>query len=125
MSNPRAIRVRWHAGHPPKPLGCRWCGHPPYAHAADSLPHRRSHRWEQPTSAQFSARMACRQRLGLHQQLLAGPARPAAVHPPAGHRPLIPGRVAENAPRSRSRAPDHSGAVHRRTPSPPRRGAAA
>ncbi|MEU8201562.1 hypothetical protein [Streptosporangium sp. NPDC049046] len=47
MLNPsraiKIIRVRWHAERPPSPLGCRWCGHPPYAHNAASLPHRPGH----------------------------------------------------------------------------------
>ncbi|MBB4937859.1 hypothetical protein FHR32_002164 [Streptosporangium album] len=62
---PRIIRVRWHAEQPPAPLGCRWCGHPPYAHDAATLPHRPGHLWDQPTSAQVHARMAARRRLGL------------------------------------------------------------
>lgn len=61
----RPLRIRWHAEHPPTPLGCRWCGHPPYAHDAASLPHRARHEWEQPTAAQVHARMAVRRRLGL------------------------------------------------------------
>ncbi len=63
--NPRPIRVRWHANRPPMPLGCRWCGHPPYAHEAASLPHRAHHHWEQPTTAQVHARMSVRRRLSL------------------------------------------------------------
>lgn len=60
----RVIRVRWHAEQPPMPLGCRWCGHPPYAHEGASLPHRPRHEWEQPTPAQVHARMSARRRLG-------------------------------------------------------------
>ncbi|WP_197048481.1 hypothetical protein [Streptosporangium roseum] len=63
--DPRPIRVRWSADQPPMPLGCRWCGHPPYAHEAASLPHRAHHDWQQPTSAQVHARMTVRRRLGL------------------------------------------------------------
>ncbi|WP_436760963.1 hypothetical protein [Streptosporangium sp. V21-05] len=79
MSNPsrtpKIIRVRWHAEQPPSPLGCRWCGHPPYAHDAASLPHRPGHLWEQPTPAQVRTRMMARRRLGLCGRL------PSAVPP--------------------------------------------
>ncbi|MFI6800335.1 hypothetical protein [Streptosporangium canum] len=83
MQNPsrnlRTIRVRWSADQPPMPLGCRWCGHPPYAHEAASLPHRAHHDWQQPTSAQVHARMTVRRRLGLC-------GRPPMTTPP---RPLL------------------------------------
>ncbi|WP_343969077.1 hypothetical protein, partial [Streptosporangium amethystogenes] len=68
---PKIIRIRWHAEQPPTPLGCRWCGHPPYAHDAASLPHRPTHLWEQPTPAQVRARMTARRRLGLCGRLPA------------------------------------------------------
>ncbi|MEV6983130.1 hypothetical protein AB0M95_17970 [Sphaerisporangium sp. NPDC051017] len=73
----RVIRMRWHADQPPMPLGCRWCGHSPYAHQAASLPHRPDHEWEQPTPAQVDARMRARRRLGLSRPLpTATPVRP-------------------------------------------------
>ncbi|MEV6982427.1 hypothetical protein AB0M95_14360 [Sphaerisporangium sp. NPDC051017] len=66
------------------PLGCRWCGHPAYAHDASSLPHRRHHQWEQPTPAQMRARLDARRRLGLGGSLpVAAPVRPLRLHPPA------------------------------------------
>lgn len=88
--NPRPIRVRWHANRPPMPLGCRWCGHPPYAHEAASLPHRAHHHWEQPTSAQVHARMAVRRRLNLSGRPIPGPTAPVAfpTRPPE----VFPGR---------------------------------
>lgn len=76
--NPRPIRVRWHANRPPMPLGCRWCGHPPYAHEAASLPHRAHHHWEQPTPAQVHARMSVRRRLNLSGRPIPGPMTPVA-----------------------------------------------
>ncbi|GII87030.1 hypothetical protein Ssi03_50200 [Sphaerisporangium siamense] len=115
---PRVIRIRHRADTPPKPLGCRWCGHPPYAHEAASLPHRRVHHWEQPTPAQVRARMASRRRLGLCASFPAGPARPAAVHPPAGTRSVRPGRLVEAAAYGRGRAPDIPGSGNRRVPHP-------
>lgn len=79
MANPsrplRIVRIRWHAEQPPSPLGCRWCGHPPYAHDAASLPYRPGHLWEQPTPAQVRTRMMARRRLGLCGRL------PSAVPP--------------------------------------------
>ncbi|WP_424528525.1 hypothetical protein ACOZ38_02500 [Sphaerisporangium viridialbum] len=106
MTKARAIRIRWQADRPPLPLGCRWCGHAPYAHDASSLPHRRHHQWEQPTVAQVHARLATRRRLGLCASFpAAAPTRPLKVHPPA-----TPGRHARtgDAPVShgRGRAPD-------------------
>ncbi|MGS2645449.1 hypothetical protein [Streptosporangium sp. G12] len=91
MSNPsrtlKIIRVRWHAEQPPSPLGCRWCGHPPYAHDAASLPHRPGHLWEQPTPAQVRTRMTARRRLGLCGRL---PSAVPAAHPvPAAPNPSI------------------------------------
>ncbi|MEU4836020.1 hypothetical protein [Streptosporangium sp. NPDC023615] len=71
MGTIKIVRVRWHAGQPPSPLGCRWCGHPPYAHDAASLPHRPGHLWEQPTPAQVRTRMVARRRLGLCGRLPA------------------------------------------------------
>lgn len=83
MSKIRAIRIRWGAEKPPLPLGCRWCGHAPYAHDAHALPHRRDHQWEQPTPRQVCARMATRRRLGLCGPMPAAvPSRPLKTHPP-------------------------------------------
>ncbi|GII81520.1 hypothetical protein Sru01_65020 [Sphaerisporangium rufum] len=62
------------------PLGCRWCGHPPYAHDAASLPHSPHHAYEPPTRAQADARMRARRRLGLNR--FPAPTRPARVHQP-------------------------------------------
>lgn len=99
---PKIIRVRWHAEQPPSPLGCRWCGHPPYAHDAASLPHRPDHLWEQPTPAQVRTRMMARRRLGLCGRLPAPPApttvapRPPS-HPLAGS-PISRGRHSRPAP---------------------------
>lgn len=102
--NPRPIRIRWHANRPPMPLGCRWCGHPPYAHEAASLPHRAHHHWEQPTPTQVHARMTTRRRLSLS-------GHPAA-HPT--HRPLIPpppitspGQATATFPRQAPAFPEH------------------
>lgn len=80
--NPRPIRVRWHADQPPMPLGCRWCGHPPYAHEATSLPHRAHHHWEQPTPAQVHARMTARRRLNLSSHPAAHPIHPTLTPAP-------------------------------------------
>ncbi|GII88301.1 hypothetical protein Ssi03_62910 [Sphaerisporangium siamense] len=102
----RAVRVRWSADTPPKPLGCRWCGHPPYSHDATSLPHRRAHQWEQPTPAQMRARMASRRRLGLCASFPSAPARPVAVHPPAGRLLDTSGRPVDVVAHGRGRAPD-------------------
>ncbi|WP_406312324.1 hypothetical protein OHA77_27400 [Streptosporangium sp. NBC_01639] len=88
----RPIRVRWHADRPPMPLGCRWCGHPPYAHEAASLPHRTHHDWHQPTTAQVHARMSVRRRLGLG-------GRPPAVTPPRPAHPGTPPHRPESPPR--------------------------
>ncbi|MEU9831528.1 hypothetical protein AB0D67_08295 [Streptosporangium sp. NPDC048047] len=94
MSNPnralRIIRVRWHAEQPPTPLGCRWCGHPPYAHDTHGLPHRPGHLWEQPTPAQVRARMTARRRLGLCDRPFPGTIKPTTArssrlfHSPTG-----------------------------------------
>ncbi|GAA3020287.1 hypothetical protein [Streptosporangium longisporum] len=104
----KIVRVRWHAERPPSPLGCRWCGHPPYAHDAASLPHRPGHLWEQPTPAQVRTRMAARRRLGLCGRLpapMTGHVTPnplttvplrAPAHPPAGS-PVGRGRHARPA----------------------------
>ncbi|MGW2196880.1 hypothetical protein ACWCSH_31695 [Streptosporangium sp. NPDC001682] len=89
---PKIIRVRWHAEQPPTPLGCRWCGHPPYAHDAASLPHRPGHLWEQPTPAQVRTRMTARRRLGLCGRLPAPPV-PTTVPPrPTNRSPISRGR---------------------------------
>lgn len=97
--NPRSMRVRWHANRPPMPLGCRWCGHPPYAHEAASLPHRAHHDWEQPTPKQVHARMTARRRLGLcNRPPVPTPVRPLlppaspAVPPAFPVLPVLPGR---------------------------------
>ncbi|WP_424528161.1 hypothetical protein ACOZ38_01360 [Sphaerisporangium viridialbum] len=67
------------------PLGCRWCGHPPYAHEAASLPHRPGHEWEQPTPAQVDARLSARRRLGLDGRLpTVMPVRPLPRREPYG-----------------------------------------
>ncbi|RCG17417.1 hypothetical protein DQ384_39775 [Sphaerisporangium album] len=80
----RVIHVRWGADAPPLPLGCRWCGHPPYAHDASSLPHRRHHQWEQPTLAQMRRRLDARRRAGLCASLPPVAAvRPLIAEPPA------------------------------------------
>ncbi|MFF5108326.1 hypothetical protein [Streptosporangium sp. NPDC000509] len=117
--NPRPIRVRWHADRPPMPLGCRWCGHPPYAHEAASLPHRARHHWEQPTPAQVYARMTVRRRLNLSSRppvstpirtipnptaSAALPARSVAVSPGRHRRPEQPG-VTAPVPYRRGRPP--------------------
>ncbi|GII63287.1 hypothetical protein Skr01_33720 [Sphaerisporangium krabiense] len=116
---PRLVRIRHRADAPPKPLGCRWCGHPPYAHDAGSLPHRHGHEWEHPTTAQMRARLDARRRLGLAGRFPAAvPARPAAVHPPAAAprlarhaRPAVPA-----IPRGVGRAPDTPPPVGAREP---------
>lgn len=123
---PRLIRVRHHADTPPKPLGCRWCGHPPYAHDAKTLPHRRHHQWEHPTTAQMRARLDARKRLGLYGPIpAAAPARPVKVHPPAVAPRLgrHPGPTAPATPRGLGRAPDTPPSVGTRQPY--RRGVAA
>ncbi|WP_181871270.1 hypothetical protein [Sphaerisporangium album] len=124
----RAVRVRWSADAPPLPLGCRWCGHAPYAHDSASLPHRRHHEWEQPTAAQMRARLSARRRLGLcATPYAAAPSRPLEVHPPAAaprpgrlhERPVTAphGRpVASPLPAGRGRAPDTAPSGNRRTP---------
>jgi hypothetical protein len=85
----RIIQVRWHAEQPPSPLGCRWCGHPPYAHDAASLPHRRDHLWDQPTPAQVRTRMAARRRLGLCGRPLPAVPDIVTVRPPKPHQPTV------------------------------------
>lgn len=121
-STPRCIRVRHRADAPPLPLGCRWCGHPPYAHDAASLPHRALHLYEPPTRTQMDARMRTRRRLGLCRTFPAAPSRPLNVHPPViSPRPGRHARPAAAAAHGLGRAPD--------TPYPPpgrrARGAAA
>ncbi|WP_424533209.1 hypothetical protein ACOZ38_22825 [Sphaerisporangium viridialbum] len=108
MVKARAIRIRWHADHPPLPLGYRWCGHAPYAHNASSLPHRRHHQWKQPTAAQMRARLDARRHLGLCDRLpAAAPARPLRLHPPApASRPGQHARPVSPAQHSRGRYPD-------------------
>ncbi|MEU8038869.1 hypothetical protein [Streptosporangium sp. NPDC049078] len=121
--NPRPIRVRWHADQPPMPLGCRWCGHPPYAHEAASLPHRAHHHWEQPTPSQVHARMTVRRRLNLSSRppvstpirtipgptaSAALPTRSVAVSPGRHRRPEQPGAttgVTAPVPYRRGRPP--------------------
>ncbi|WP_406311727.1 hypothetical protein OHA77_23850 [Streptosporangium sp. NBC_01639] len=87
---PRITRVRWHAEQPPTPLGCRWCGHPPYAHDAATLPHRPGHQWEQPTNPQVRARMAVRRHLGLCDRPFPGTAKPVTARSPRFHPPAPP-----------------------------------
>ncbi|GAA2850770.1 hypothetical protein GCM10010517_08290 [Streptosporangium fragile] len=109
MRKPRVIRVRWGADAPPLPLGCRWCGHAPYAHEARSLPHRRDHLWEQPTPRQVCARMAARRRLGLCGPVsAAAPARPVKAHPAVvpQARPGRHARPMTAAAPGRGRSPD-------------------
>lgn len=53
----RVVRMRFDADRPPAPLGCRWCGHSPYAHDDRCLPHRPRHDYERPTRARFQARL--------------------------------------------------------------------
>jgi hypothetical protein len=109
----RSIRIRWHAEQPPTPLGCRWCGHPPYAHEAASLPHRAQHDWEQPTPAQVNARMAVRRRLGwCGRPPAATPLRPI-LRPTASA--ASPGRVPVASP---EHAPPVSPGRHRRPEQP-------
>lgn len=48
--------IRWPDGTPPPPYGCRRCGNHPDTHGSTG------HRWEQPTSAQFTARMRARRK---------------------------------------------------------------
>jgi len=92
----KIIRVRWHAERPPSPLGCRWCGHPPYAHDAASLPHRPGHLWEQPTPTQVRTRMNARRRLGLC-------GRPPAPSAPATATPRPPSHPLTSSPAIRGR----------------------
>ncbi|MEU4830715.1 hypothetical protein [Streptosporangium sp. NPDC023615] len=122
--------MRWHADRPPMPLGCRWCGHPPYAHEAASLPHRAHHHWEQPTPAQVRARMAARRRLDLSGRppvatpvrSIPGPAVPAA--PPVRTSEGSPGRhrraeqpvAATSVPYRRGRPPGSRTPSGRHTP---------
>ncbi|MGS2646659.1 hypothetical protein [Streptosporangium sp. LJ11] len=113
--NPRPIRVRWHANRPPMPLGCRWCGHPPYAHEAASLPHRAHHHWEQPTPAQVHARMSVRRRLNLSSRppvttpirTIPGPAIPGSTAPGPMTPTALPARLAEVSP-GRHRRPEQT-----------------
>ncbi|MEU8265838.1 hypothetical protein AB0B89_01620 [Sphaerisporangium sp. NPDC049002] len=101
MSKPRTIRVRHHA--PPRPLGCRWCGHPPYAHDAGSLPHRH-HQWEHPTNAQMRARLDARRHLALSGSFPA----PPASRPPERVRPAVRPQppACASTPPGRRRTPD-------------------
>lgn len=109
MPNPngavRIIRVRWHAEQPPTPLGCRWCGHPPYAHDTAGLPHRPGHLWEQPTSVQVRARMTARRRLGLCDRPFPGTAKPTTARSPRLFHPSMAspaGRPVAGSPASRA-----------------------
>lgn len=61
----RRTSVRHAATRPPLPLGCRWCGHPPYAHQASSLARDPHHLYEPPTTTQMRCRADVRRRLGL------------------------------------------------------------
>ncbi|MFF4779383.1 hypothetical protein ACFY05_41870 [Microtetraspora fusca] len=81
----RRTHVRHRADRPPLPLGCRRCGHPPYAHQADSVPSRPHHLYEQPTVAQMRRRGEVRRRLG--QCRLPAPTPPRCVRPA---RPMLP-----------------------------------
>lgn len=98
MNKARTIRVRWRADAPPLPLGCRWCGHAPYAHEAYSLPRRRDHLWEQPTPRQVQSRMTARRRLGMCGPLPATASRPSKVQPPVVSAHVRPGRHARPVP---------------------------
>lgn len=80
----RVIRMRFSGDRPPAPLGCRWCGHSPYAHDDRCLPHRQAHAYERPTPAQFRARLAEWWRLGFAGRLSAS----AEVRPPGETRPF-------------------------------------
>ncbi|MFF3671662.1 hypothetical protein [Microtetraspora malaysiensis] len=80
----RRTHVRHSAYRPPLPLGCRRCGHPPYAHQAAALPHAPHHLYEAPTIAQMRRRGEVRRRLG--QCRLPLPTPPRNVRP----RPLLP-----------------------------------
>ncbi|MEU5498472.1 hypothetical protein [Streptomyces griseofuscus] len=52
--------IRFPDGHPPVPSGCRWCGIPEATHGRSYIASAGTHTWEQPTSAQFLARMHAR-----------------------------------------------------------------
>ncbi|MBP2704615.1 hypothetical protein JOL79_12400 [Microbispora sp. RL4-1S] len=83
----RRTYVRHHTARPPLPLGCRWCGHPPYAHEADSVPSRPRHVYEPPTTVQMRRRGEVRRRLGLTGRFpVPEPAR--CVRPPMS--PMLP-----------------------------------
>ncbi|MEV4748282.1 hypothetical protein AB0K21_18070 [Streptosporangium sp. NPDC049248] len=102
----RVIRMRFSGDRPPAPLGCRWCGHSPYAHDDRCLPHRQAHGYERPTPAQFRARLAEWWRLGFAGRLSGS----ASVRPP-GEMRAAPGqaRPAESGSLSsygRGRPPD-------------------
>lgn len=83
----KVIRMRFSGDRPPAPLGCRWCGHSPYAHDDRCLPHRQAHAYERPTPAQFRARLAEWWRLGFAGRLSAS----ASVRPP-GETQAAPGQ---------------------------------
>ncbi len=74
----RLVRMRFDADRPPAPLGCRWCGHSPYAHDDRCLPHRPRHDYDRPTHAQFRARLAEWWRLGFARRMSSA----APVGPP-------------------------------------------
>lgn len=74
----RLVRMRFDADRPPTPLGCRWCGHSPYAHDDRCLPHRPRHDYDRPTHAQFRARLAEWWRLGFARRMPSA----APVGPP-------------------------------------------
>lgn len=83
----RRSHVRHTAARPPLPLGCRWCGHPPYAHQASSLARDPHHLYEPPTTAQMRRRADVRRRLGLASRFpVPAPAR--CVRPTVA--PMLP-----------------------------------
>ncbi|WP_433366680.1 hypothetical protein [Streptosporangium sp. CA-115845] len=107
----RVIRMRFSGDRPPTPLGCRWCGHSPYAHDDRCLPHRQAHAYERPTPAQFRARLAEWWRLGFAGRLSASASlRPLGETRPERHgrhaRPTEPVAAGSLAPYGRGRPPD-------------------
>ncbi len=99
----RILRIRHGADTPPRPLGCRWCGHPPYAHDDQAALPGRPHSWTHPTNRQMAARLTLQRRLGLCGAFpSAPPSRPLRVAPPAGVRIGRPGAAAPG----RGRSPD-------------------
>ncbi|MEU8202638.1 hypothetical protein [Streptosporangium sp. NPDC049046] len=128
----KVIRMRFSGDRPPAPLGCRWCGHSPYAHDDRCLPHRQAHAYERPTPAQFRARLAEWWRLGFAGRLSASAeVRPVReVRPFPGHgrhaRPVEPVGAGAFAPYGRGRPPDEvTGSGRRPYPGMLRQGRAA